>query len=530
LRAPRLVAFAAVLVASLCPRASRALPVAYVSTAPGPLVAHTGVVVMMREGTHTILSMQTNYDGPLETFAVIVPLPAELKPSDVRTLPRALFERVVAAGAPRLVELWEDDPCGGRGDGGPSSTPRRGPHAADDAGTRRRVSHAPGTRGAEARAPHGGELRTAEAAPSEYDVHVLTEAESANVVGWLRVQSYVVSAELEATLSAYAGSGAHFVVARFDPTKTEGGSSATAPRRAQHAAQKLALLPPLRFTFDSDRFELPLGLGRASSAGTQDLVLYVLARHQRYAATDWDDLLAPTGLELTDAAAPEFTSVYRSIFDKLVSGNPRAAVTEYVHDALTCEPCAAPPLDATDLLTLGADALPAAPGERESPSFGSGFVLTRMQLRYGKDDAVPDLSLRAVPPLAAPAAGAGAHDDFQALYTVHHAWDGPTPCDAPSRGKWGSRGTKPRVAARLAFGSKDEIDLASMIKDDVPALDVVHAAPPPPDPPAATSTPPPAPRATGTSGCGCAEAGGGPAPLPLALAACVAALARRRSR
>jgi hypothetical protein len=510
---------AALGVGLLAPRPARALPVAYVGTTADPLVAHTGVVVMMREGTRTILSMESNYDGPLEPFALVVPLPAEIRPSDARTIPRALFERVTMLGAPRLVESWEDDPCAGQSKG--------------DGGARRRGSHGSSAKATAAAPPRTAKVHEAPPAAPEYDVTALTEADSANVVAWLRAKGYVVPPALEEALRTYASRGAHFVVARFDPVRTplaREGPKRTA--RDSDGAGKLAMLPPLRFAFDSDRFELPLALGRAISAGTQDLVLYVLARHQRYEAAEWEDLLAPTGLEMTAAAAPAFPSVYRSIFDTLVAGRARAAVTEYVHDAVACDPCAAPPLDPADLLMLGADVLPAAPGERESPTFGNGFVLTRMQLRYRKDDAA-DLSLRAVPPLSAPAAGAVPHDDFQALYTVHHAWEGPMPCDAPSRGAYSSRGAKPIAAARLAFGSPEDVDLASVIADDVPSLDVVHPKPVATESPAvppAAPPPPPGPAATVKSaGCGCAAAGERSG-AGASLVACALAFASRRRK
>src|SRR5262245_44857508 len=68
-------------------------------------------VVLMRSGTRTVLSMQNDYRGPLEDFAMVVPVPVVLKPTDVRVIPRAVFDRVDSLGSPRLVEYWEQDPC-----------------------------------------------------------------------------------------------------------------------------------------------------------------------------------------------------------------------------------------------------------------------------------------------------------------------------------------------------------------------------------------------------------------------------------
>jgi hypothetical protein len=68
-------------------------------------------VVLMRDGTRTVLSMQNDYRGPLEDFAMVVPVPVVLKPTDVKVLEKGVFDRTDSLGSPRLVEYWEEDPC-----------------------------------------------------------------------------------------------------------------------------------------------------------------------------------------------------------------------------------------------------------------------------------------------------------------------------------------------------------------------------------------------------------------------------------
>jgi hypothetical protein len=68
-------------------------------------------VVLMRDGTRTVLAMQNDYRGPLEDFAMVVPVPVVLKPTDVRVVDKAVFQRLDSLGSPRLVEYWEQDPC-----------------------------------------------------------------------------------------------------------------------------------------------------------------------------------------------------------------------------------------------------------------------------------------------------------------------------------------------------------------------------------------------------------------------------------
>src|SRR6185295_17751623 len=68
-------------------------------------------VILMRDGTRTVLSMQNDYRGPLEDFAMVIPVPVVLKPTDVKVVPKAVFDRLDSLGSPRLVEYWEQDPC-----------------------------------------------------------------------------------------------------------------------------------------------------------------------------------------------------------------------------------------------------------------------------------------------------------------------------------------------------------------------------------------------------------------------------------
>src|SRR3954452_13900390 len=83
----------------------------YVGGADAKLFNDATVVVMMREGTRTVLSMQNAYKGPPEKFAMVVPVPVVLQQDNVKTLKRELFDHIDQLASPRLVEYWEQDPC-----------------------------------------------------------------------------------------------------------------------------------------------------------------------------------------------------------------------------------------------------------------------------------------------------------------------------------------------------------------------------------------------------------------------------------
>src|SRR5262245_29017565 len=85
----------------------------YVSGADAKLFNNATQVVLMRDGTRTVLSMQNDYEGPPENFALVIPVPVVLQKENVKTLDKAVFAHVDQMTAPRLVEYWEQDPCGG---------------------------------------------------------------------------------------------------------------------------------------------------------------------------------------------------------------------------------------------------------------------------------------------------------------------------------------------------------------------------------------------------------------------------------
>src|ERR1700690_3121085 len=89
--------------AVLATRSAAAFCGFYVSGADTKLFNDATNVVLMREGTRTVLSMQNAYKGPPEAFAMVVPVPVVLQKENVKTLPSGIFDRVDQLAAPRLV-------------------------------------------------------------------------------------------------------------------------------------------------------------------------------------------------------------------------------------------------------------------------------------------------------------------------------------------------------------------------------------------------------------------------------------------
>ena len=460
----------------------------YVSGADTKLFANATTVVMMRGGTKTVLAMQNAYQGPPENFAMIVPVPVVLQKDDVRTLPRAVFDKIDQLGAPRLVEYWEQDPCSpiddlfGAGGLGLSG-----------------IGEGGGGRGEGIGLGNFNVKVEAKFDVGEYEIVILSAKDATGLDGWLRASNYKIPEGAEPYLRPYVTQGSKFFVAKVNVAKVQ-------------FEKGQAVLSPLRFHYDSDRFTLPVRLGLINSSGTQDLIVNVVARAQRYEAANYPNVTIPTNLDVAEGARGKFGAFYNALFDRVVATHPRAVVTEYAWDTGSCDPCPGPVLDAKDLAVLGADVVPPSSAPPRGPgssgiglggSARDGFVLTRMHVRYDKSGLGEDLVFRAVDPIeggrewstvpgksASPGARPAPQNNFQARYAIRHPWKGPMACEHPRRGVWGEPvaaadagprlgGSGPPVlpATKIAFAPREGVSLASLLRSPVPEIALGMPAP-----------------------------------------------------
>jgi hypothetical protein len=498
-----IAALAPVLAGSLMlsPATARAFCGFYVSGADAKLYNNATMVVLMRDGARTVLSMQNNYQGPPQDFAMVVPVPVVLKKDEVKTLDRAVFDRVDALAAPRLVEYWEQDPCARDEMRYESAVPAP---VMDVESVSERSSR---------RARDLGVTIEAKFSVGEFQIVILGAKDSSGLDTWLRETGYKIPAGAEPVLRPYVQAGMKFFVAKVDieKVKFEG---------------QQAMLSPLRFHYDSDTFSLPVRLGLINSAGKQDLIVHVLARQTRYEAANYPNVAIPTNLDVAEAARDAFGAFYAALFDRTLADVPGAVVTEYAWSAGSCDPCPQEPLNLAELTTLGADVLPSTAAALRGGHAASElayqvpaeFVLTRLHARYGAESLGEDLVFRAAPPIVGGRESYGSDgkielgarpseyggDNFQARYVIRHKWTGPVECESPRFGVWGGppQGAmeKPVVARDLAFAPRDA-SLATFL----PGYEGKSAALPPTD-----YTPPKTePFSRSSGGCGRCDAGAG---------------------
>ncbi len=419
----------------------------YVSGATASMYANATMVVLVRNGTRTVLSMQNNYEGPPESFAMVIPVPTILTERNVHTLAPEIFAQLDTLTAPRLVEYHEQDPCyvpspHRRFDGGWFA----------DAASFSRDAGAPPTVRIEEQFRVG-----------EYEIVILSADDASDLETWLHTNNYNVPSGAESVLRTYVASGSKFFVAKVDPTRVTFRDGKTA-------------LSPLRFEYDSPDFTLPVRLGLVNSRGTQDLIVHILSTEGRYEAANYPNVFVPTNLVVTSSVRAAFASFYEGLFSEVNAANRGAVVTEYAWPASSCDPCPTSPPGLNQIATVGG--LPNA-----------AYTITRLHYRYAAEDLGNDLVFRLATPVeggrgvpdpegrlsqAVNATAAWAGDAFQARYVILNPWTRPITCSNPQRGTWGyggSTGSASNVA--LTGNPPARSDARSQIVTPVPSLRIV---------------------------------------------------------
>ncbi|MDP1829180.1 MAG: DUF2330 domain-containing protein [Archangium sp.] len=440
----------------------------YVSSAGGQLFNDATMVTLMRDGTRTVLGMQNNYRGPPEDFALIIPVPVILQKENVKTLPKGAFERIDALASPRLVEMYTDTvPCRSRFGGGMGM-----PSKADV------VEPLPRDLGVKVEATFS---------VGEYDIVILSAKDALGLEIWLDENKYKIPAHAAPLLKPYVQTNWKFFVAKVNSKKVK-------------FVAGQAVLSPLRFHYDSEKFELPVRLGLVNSSGSQDLIVHVIAKG-RYEVANRPNITIPTNLDVKTSVKPVFGAFYADLVERTFKKNPTAAITEFAWQGalpppevmvdqgiygVTCDPCPPPhPMDDPLARFLGADVLPGIKTDAQVAKFAREATLTRLHLRYSKDSLTDDLVFKQVEPIHGGVPGVAKAEPakanrFQGRYVM---WIKGSTCSGLGMGQSGivSSGLA-GTSAVMTRKTTLEVPIDELLVTDIPELEIVAKGKPPVQP------------------------------------------------
>jgi hypothetical protein len=356
----------------------------YVAGAGGELFNKASKVVLARNGDRTVITMSSDISGEPRDFALVIPVPTVIKREQVRLVQSATIDHVDAYTAPRLVEYHDEDPCAPITMPAPMSAARTLRGDAD-----------------QARTEALGVKIEAQYSVGEYDIIVLSGADSEGLLTWLNENGYKVPDAAKPVIGSYIKQGMKFFLAKVNlDRQTASGSS---------------FLRPIQVDYQSDKFMLPIRLGTVNANGPQELLIYALTRHGRIETTNYRTVRLPTGTEIPLYVRGDFGSFYRAMFGRQAHEHDDSAVfLEYAWDLNWCDPCASAPMSSDELRELGADwVTPQGAGGAPQSAF-----ITRLHVRYDRAHFPEDLVLQET----------FDRENFQARYVLRYPFTGRATC------------------------------------------------------------------------------------------------------
>ncbi len=379
----------------------------FVSKAGADLFNQASKVVLARADGRTVITMVNDYQGELDEFAIVIPVPSVITEKQVNVTEYRIIEHLDAYTAPRLVEYFDADPCQRRFS--EYRMPARSGIAMEAARMAPKSAEALGVK------------IEAEYTVGEYDIVVLSAEQSDGLFTYLNQEGYQMPEGAPKVLNSYIKQDMKFFLAKVNlEEQAKAGSS---------------YLRPLQVAYEHEKFMLPIRLGTLNAKGAQDLILYTLTQNGRVETSNYRTTKIPSDVSIPTYVKDEFASFYTSMFDEAVRKQGMKTIfLEYAWDMGWCDPCAADPLSNEDLKTLGVwwngennrGANPAgSPGvlRRVMPQPAANVFVTRLHARYDAENFPEDLMLHET----------SDRQNFQGRYILNHPWTEEASCEDSTR-------------------------------------------------------------------------------------------------
>ncbi len=502
-----------------------------------PRVSTSTQVVLLEKGDHTVVTVWSDYEGPLDRFALVLPVPADVDLAQVKTLKRDSVDHLDEISAPRFHEFWEKEPC----EPGEAEQEWERDLSVKESAANFLGSGLPDTGGGQKLPPEMLLDVTPQFKEGEYTFSMVPKGQSAQ--SYLQKKGLTVPSGALGRIGQYESAGMQMLVADVTTSKVE------------LAGARRALLSPIRFS-TRQPYVIPSTLGLANSSGQQELIIYVLHPDKRFEVANYPNAYPPTNVSVDMAVKERMGEFYAGVHDALLAKDPKSFLVEYAWPTMKhCgEPCPNAPLMIHELLSLGVDVVetdvpeaernpkpPALTDEEKAQLKGAekemkkrleeqrrevvrrrglltrnNYVITRLHHRYDQKSLPTDIEVR---PAAHVQGGLGtpsgpnadlpanvepaAESRLQIRFSASHPSKKVIACEDPKRWRWGQapsdyRGLRKTWTARdTAYKKRDKFVLKDVIKSSVPALGI-NAAAVAAEAPAA----PVAAESKGDSGCG----------------------------
>ncbi|MDH4154273.1 MAG: DUF2330 domain-containing protein [Nitrospira sp.] len=387
----------------------------YVGKADTKLFNKASEVVIARHDSKTVITMANDFKGNAKEFAMVVPVPTVLEQDQIHIGDSAVLKHLADYSAPRLVEHFDPNPC-------QMMYPES--RVMDMVA---KSAEPPINRG---RDKALGVTVETQYTVGEYDILLLSATESQGLETWLTENGYRIPKGASGVLHSYLKQNMKFFVAKVNLT--------------EQAKLGFAHLRPLQIAFESPKFMLPIRLGTVNADGAQELFIYTLTTQGRVETTNYRTVRLPEAHEIPLYVKDRFGDFYRDLFTRQVKReSERGVFLEYAWDMNWCDPCAANPLSAEELRSLGVfwqDNSKMVERGRPFMPQAQNVFLTRLHVRYDATHFPEDLIFQETPD----------RSNFQARYILRHPWTGTEDCPTATAYRKQVRDRYEREAQALA--------------------------------------------------------------------------------
>jgi hypothetical protein len=369
----------------------------YVAKTNNKLYNNQSEVILVRDGDKTVLTMSNDYSGPLQDFAIVVPVPTVLQQNDIRIAEQNIFDKINAYSAPRVVEYYDDNPCNEK-DRYRKAEIMSNVVTDSTSNIKEKVS-------IEAKYTVG-----------EYDILILSAQESNALQTWLNTNGYKVPDNANEVLEPYIKSNTKFFVAKVN--------------LKNKASLGYNTLRPLQIQFSSPKFMLPIRLGMANANAAQDVIIYAFTKTGQVECTNYRTVDMPTDLDMPMLIKDDFSEFYKAMFTRFwTKENKNIIVKEYAWDLsgtnyMHCDPCVGEIPNGQDLKQAGVWWLNV---NNNNTSYSAGYeepvFITRLHVRYDREHFPQDLQFQPTQN----------KQNFQARYILNHAITEPLSCGIEAR-------------------------------------------------------------------------------------------------
>lgn len=372
----------------------------YVAKSDLKLFNKTSQIILVHNGDHTSVTMSSDFQGDVKDFAMVIPVPVVLKKEDVQVVDRGLFDAFDVYSGPRLVEYYDPTPC--YQDYGYY---KNIPQATIDVTTTSKMSLSK------------DEDKTtvkieAKYTVGEYDIMVLSAEQSTGLQTWLTENGYKIPAGAAEILEPYIKSNMKFFVCKVNLAEMKNAG--------------VQLLRPLKISFNSPKFMLPIRLGMANGNGTQDMIVYAFTKNGRVETTNYRTVKMPTDNKVPEFVQSVFGKFYVDLYKKFrkEQGNNNVYL-EYAWDLTNlggayyggyhCDPCVGPSPMLLQMQEAGVDWIT----PDQYGNYAGSVFFTRLHVTYSEQDFPQDLMFEETPN----------KETYQARYVLNHCAQGDLSCD-----------------------------------------------------------------------------------------------------